>query len=238
MKKLLMIAALAFGYIQLNAQDNMTIKMSVKVEGLPEEYAGMAENDVITYMKGDKSKTEVTSMMGSQIFLNDGAMTTALFEQMGNKTGWTMTKAEADADEKEAAGKKQKPSIEYTSEKKMIAGYECTKAIVTSMVGKDKEKKEVKTDVWFTDKIKMPGTSKGKKGGMGPDLSDLKGYPMQTEMSMNQGGMEMKMISTVTEVDTKPVDDGVFKVSTEGYKMLTYKEMKDQQKKEMEGMDK
>jgi hypothetical protein len=233
MKKLLMIATLAFGYIQLNAQDNMTIKMSVKVEGLPEEYAGMAEFDVVTYMKGEKSKTEVTSMMGSQIFLNDGAITTALFEQMGNKTGWTMTKAEAEADEKESAAKKQKPSIEYTTEKKTIAGYECTKAIVTSMVGKDKEKKEVKTDVWFTDKIKMPGTLKGKKG-MGPDLSDLKGYPMQTEMSMNQGGMEMKMISTATEVDTKAIEDGVFKVSTEGYKMLTYKEMKDQQKKEMD----
>ena len=115
-----MIAALAFGSIQLNAQDNITVKMSVKVEGLPEEYAGMAENDVITYMKGDKSKTEVTSMMGSQIFLNDGTMTTALFEQMGNKTGWTMTKAEADADEKENAGKKQKPTIEYTAEKKPL----------------------------------------------------------------------------------------------------------------------
>ncbi len=238
MKKLVVIAALAFGFTQLNAQDNVTVKMSVKVEGLPEEYAGMAENDVVTYMKGEKSKTEVTSMMGSQLFLNDGSLTTVLMEQMGNKTGWTMTKAETEADEKENAAKRQKPTIEYTTEKKMIAGYECTKAIVTSMVGKDKEKKEVKSDVWFTDKIKMPGTSKGRKGGgMGPDLTDLKGYPMQTEMSMNQGGMEMKMISTVVEVDTKPIDDGVFKVSTEGYKMMTYKELKEQQKKNSEEMD-
>jgi hypothetical protein len=232
MKKLIIIAALAIGIAPLNAQDNMTVKMSVKVEGLPEEYAGMAENDVVTYLKGEKSKTEVTSMMGSQIYLNDGTMTTALMEQMGNKTGWTMTKAEQEADDKENAAKKTKPTIEYTTEKKTIAGYECTKAVVTSMVGKDKEKKEVKTDVWFTEKIKVPGTAKAKRNTMGPDLSDLKGYPMQTEMSMNQGGMDMKMISTVTEVDTKPIDDGVFKVSTEGYKMMTYKELKEQMKKD------
>jgi hypothetical protein len=232
MKKLVVIASLAFGMNVLNAQDNITVKSSLKVEGLPEEYAGMAENDIVTYMKGGKSKTEITSMMGSQVYLNDGQTMTALMEQMGNKSGWTMTKAEMDADEKENAEKNKKPTIEYTSEKKTIAGYECTKAIVTSMVGKDKEKKEVKTNVWFTDKIKMPTTSKGRSRSMGPDLSELKGYPMQTEMSMNQQGMEMKVISTVTEVDMKPIDDGVFKVNTEGYKMQTYKEMKEEMKKQ------
>ena len=228
MKKLVVIASLAIGINVLSAQDNVTVKSSLKVEGLPEEYAGMAENDIVTYMKGDKSKTEIISMMGSQVYLNDGTMMTALIEQMGNKQGWTMTKAEMEADEKENAEKNKKPSIEYTTEKKTIAGYECTKAIVTSLSGK--EKKEMKTNVWFTDKIKMPGTSKGKSRGMGPDLSELKGYPMQMEMAMNQGGMEMKMITTVTEVDLKPIDDGVFKVNTEGFKMMTYKEMKEQMK--------
>jgi hypothetical protein len=229
MKKLLIIASLAFGINALNAQDNVTVKMSVKVEGLPEEYAGMAENDVVVYMKGDKTKREVTSMMGSQIYLNDGQTTTALMEQMGNKQGWTMTKAEQEADEKENAGKKTKPTIEYTNEKKTIAGYECTKSIVTSQTGKDKEKKDVKTDVWFTEKIKAPKGA--RRNDMGPDISELKGFPMQMEMAMNQGGMELKMISTVTEVDTKPIDDSVFKVNTEGYKMMSYKEMKDQMKK-------
>jgi hypothetical protein len=233
MKKLVLVAALAFGCFQINAQENFTVKMSFKIEGLPEEYAGMAENDIVTYMKGEKSKTEVTSMMMSQIILNDGETSTTLMEQMGNKTGWTMTKAEMEADAKEADAKKTKPTIEYTTEKKMIAGYECTKAIVTSISSKDK--KEMKTTVWFTDKIKQPSTakSKSKKGGMmgGPDLSELKGFPMQTEMTTNNQGMEMKMISTVTEVVTTPIDDATFKVSTEGYKMMTYKEVKEQMKK-------
>lgn len=233
MKKLITAAALAFCFTAAQAQDNYTIKMSVKVEGLPEEYAGMAENDVVTYMKGEKSKTEVTSMMMSQLIVNDGQVTTTLIEQMGNKTGFTVTKAEQEAEEKEAeANKKDKPKIEYTTEKKTIAGYECTKAIVTSTT---KDKKELKTTVWFTDKIKQPNApkTKGRRGGMmgGPDLSELKGFPMQTEMSMNQQGMEMKIISTVTEVSTSAIDDSVFKFSTEGYKMMTYKEMKEQSKK-------
>jgi hypothetical protein len=236
MKKILLAATLAFSCVSLNAQENYTVKMSYKIEGLPEEYAGMAENDIVTYLKGEKSKIEVTSMMGGQIISNDGETTTVLAESMGNKTGWIMTKADMEAEEKENAAKKTtKPTIEYTTEKKMIAGYECTKAIVTSINGK--EKKELKTTVWYTDKIKQPSApkSKGKKGMMGgPDLGDLKGFPMQTEMTMNQQGMEMKVISTVTEVITTPIDDSVFKVSTEGYKMQSYKEMKEQQKKEME----
>jgi hypothetical protein len=234
MKKLVLAAALALGFLQINAQDNFTVKMSFKIEGLPEEYAGMAENDIVTYMKGDKSKTEVTSMMMSQIIVNDGEVSTTLMEQMGNKTGWTMTKAEMEAEEKEANAKKTKPTIEYTTEKKTIAGYECTKAIVTSVSGK--EKKEVKTIVWYTEKLKQPSTakSKGKRGGMmgGPDLTELKGFPMQTEMTANNQGMDMKMISTVTEVSTAAIDDAVFKVSTDGYKMMTYKELKEQMKKE------
>jgi hypothetical protein len=235
MKKLLMIAAIAFVGMSMQAQDNLTVKSSMKIEGLPEEYAGMAENEILTQVKGEKTKIEVSGMMINQLILNDGKVTTVLSDQMGNKTGYTVTKAEVEAEEKEDA-KKDKPKIEYTTEKKTIAGYECTKAIVTSLVGKDK--KEVKTNVWFTEKIKLPAGSKAaRKNNMGPDLGELKGYPMQMEMTMNQGGMDMKMITTVTEVDTKPVDDKVFTVSTEGYKMMTYKEMKEQQKKQMEAAE-
>ena len=80
----------------------------------------------------------------------------------------------------------------------------------------------------------MSAKSKGKRGGMmgGPDLTELKGFPMQTEMTANNQGMDMKMISTVTEVSTGAIDDAVFKVSTDGYKMMTYKELKEQMKKE------
>lgn len=237
MKKLFLAVA-ALLSLNLVSQENYTIKMSVKVEGLPEEYAGMAENDIVTYMKGEKSKMELTSMMMTQVSLNDGEKTTTLMEQMGNKTGWVVTKAEAEAEEKESADKKgkTKPKIEYVEEKKTIAGYECSKAIVTTTT---KDKKEQKTIVWYTDKIKQPsstGAKSGRRGGMmgGADLSEIKGFPMQTEMSMNNQGMEMKVISTVTEVSTSPIEDKVFTIDTEGYKLMSYKELKESMKAQQE----
>ena len=45
------------------AQDNYTVKMSMKIEGLPPEYAGFGEQEIVNYVKGDKYKTEVSSMM-------------------------------------------------------------------------------------------------------------------------------------------------------------------------------
>jgi hypothetical protein len=212
------------------AQDH-TVKMSMKMEGLPAEYAAYGEQEITTYMKGERSKTEMASMMGSSTVFYDGKTMTSLTDAMGNKMGFTATKAELEATNKTEAG--DKPKIEYVNEKKTIAGYECGKAIVTT-VGKDK--KENKATVWYTDKIKSNHSEASKARGRGSlDLSDLKGYPLSMEMNMNQNGMDVKIIMTATEVSTNPIDDSVFAISTEGYKMMTYKEMQEKQKAMMQG---
>jgi hypothetical protein len=213
----------------VSAQDNYTIKMSLKTEGLPAEYAAYGEQEITTYLKGDKSKTEMSGMMGSNVVFYDGNKMTSLMDQMGNKIGFTASKEELEAAEKEA--KAEKPKIEYTTEKKQIAGYECTKAIVTS-VGKDK--KEMKTTVWYTEKIKS-NQSHARKASGRIDLGDLKGQPLAMEMNMNQNGMDMKVTMTTTEVSTTALDDATFAINTDGYKMMTYKEMMDKQKAAMQG---
>jgi hypothetical protein len=211
-------------------QENYTVKMKVKAEGLPAEYAAYAEQDVTTYIKGDNLKSERSGMMASSITYYDGKKMTSLTEAMGNKTGFTATKEELEAFDK--TEKTEKPKIEYIAEKKMVAGYECSKALITSM-GKDK--KENVSTVWCTDKIKY-AHSQANKGGKGMlDLSELKGYPLAMEMSMNQNGMEMKIIMTATEILTSPIDDSVFAINTDGYKMMTYKEMIEKQKMMMQG---
>lgn len=88
--------------------------------------------------------------------------------------------------------------------------------------------------VWITDKIKTPSSAGGgsKRGGM-MDLGDLKGYPLEMEMAMNQQGMEMKMLITTTDVSTSPIDDNTFTVSTDGYKMSSFAEYQEQMKKAM-----
>ena len=234
MKKIIASAALLFIAGCAIAQDNYTVKMNMKIEGLPPEYAGFGEQEMVNYIKGDKYKNEVSSMMMTSVSSFDGAKLTSITEQMGNKSGYTATKEELDA-----ASKTEKPEtnpkIEYTQEKKTIAGYECSKAILTTV---DKDKKENKMNVWVTEKIKSNQTQGKKSGGrMRMNFGDLKGYPLEMEMSTNQQGMEMKILITATEVLTTPIDDGVFTVSTEGYKMMTYKEMQDKMKAMGEGKD-
>ena len=233
MKNIITAAAIILSISGAFAQENYTVKMNMKIEGLPPEYAGFGEQEFINYSKGEMYKSEMTSMMGSTTNSFDGKILTSVSDQMGNKSGYTATKEELDAASK-ADKTEAKPKIEYTTEKKTVAGYECTKAVVTSI---DKDKKENKINVWVTDKIKMSegmAKSGGRRGG-GMDFGDLKGYPLSIETSQNQGGMEMKVLLTATEVSTSTIDDSVFKVSTEGYKMMTYKEFNDKMKAMQKG---
>ena len=221
---------LLFSSPALIAQENFTVKMNIKTEGLPAEMAAYGEQDMVTYLKGDKAKTEISSMMFSTITYVNGQKITSLTDAMGNKSGYTTTKEELEQADK--AEPSEKPSIVYTEEKKMIAGYECKKAIVTS-VGKDK--KESITTVWVTDKITNNHKSMGKSGRRGmADLSDLKGYPLAMEMPMNFQGTEAKVVMTTLEVSTTPIDDAVFVPNTDGYTMMTFKEMKEKQKMMMQ----
>lgn len=209
------------------AQDNYTIKMSVRTEGLPAEYASFGEQEIVTYVKGDNTKTEVSSMMFTSTVYSDGKTVTSLTDAMGNKSAYKASKEEIEESQKNET----KPKIDYTTEKKTIAGYECTKAIITG-IGKDK--KEKVTIAWVTDKF-TANQSLARKASGRMNLGDLKGQPMALEMTMSQNGMDMKVVMTVTEVIISPLEDSVFKVNTDGYTVLTYKEMMDQQKAMMQG---
>ncbi|MCC6372761.1 MAG: hypothetical protein IT236_17285 [Bacteroidia bacterium] len=215
MKKILFSAALLLSAAFVNAQEgfaSFTIKMNMKMEGLPAEYAAYGEQ-------------EISSMMFTTVSFTDGNKHTSLTEAMGNKTGFVTTKEEMEKIDKKDKTE-PKPKIEYTSEKKTIAGYECTKAIVTTI---DKEKKEAKVNVWFTEKIKLdPALTKQNKGMF--DLGEIKGTPLEIEIKQNADGTEIKVIITTTEVLTSPIADSFFVPNTEGYTMTTYGEWKDKMK--------
>jgi hypothetical protein len=232
MKKLICSLAFICAVGNYIAQESCTVKMTMKIEGLPPEYAGFGDNDIVTYSKGDLYKQEVVGMMGSTTNFYDGKIFTTLKDQMGVKEGYTRTKEEMD---KESAAEKaeDKPKIEYTTEKKTIAGYECTKAIITIV---DKEKKEHKVTAWVTDKLKgADGHARNANKKQGMDLGDLKGYPLSIEADQNIQGMQMKVVTMTTEVSTAPIDDSVFKVNKEGYNIVTYKEYMDKLKAMMGG---
>ena len=224
MKKILAASILTLAFTLANAQESYTIKANIKTEGMPAEYAAYGEQEITTYVKGDKYKSEVTSMMFSSTSYFDGKTYCVLSEAMGNKSGFKATAEEMEAEDKK--NKDEKPKIEITAEKKTIAGYECTKTIITVQ---DKESgKETKITLWVTDKIKSSQKMRGNR--MGFDMSEIKGAPLEMEMPMSANGMDMKVVMTTTEVLTSAIDDATFIPNTEGYKLMSYVEFKDSMK--------
>jgi hypothetical protein len=155
-------------------------------------------------------------MFTNQTLIDDKGMI-MLMEQMGNKMAIKQTKEEMAKEEAKVKDKPADPKIEYTTETKTIAGYECKKAIVT-MVGKDK--KEEKMEVWYSDKFE--NNNKEGKGQGQSFMKGLKGMPF--EYAGGQGGMKFKMVAKEVSVD--PVSDEKFALSTDGYKLMTMDELK------------
>ncbi len=220
MKKLFStLAVVALTALSLNAQiKEGYILYDMKIEGLPPEQAAMmGDMETKVTFKNGKALTEVTSMMFSQQMVVDETGMTMLMEQMGNKIAMKQTKEEMEKAEAKVKEKPADPKIEYTNETKTIAGYECKKAIVTT-VGKDK--KEEKMEMWYSDKFENPN-KEGKGRGQNV-MKGLKGMPF--EYAGGQGGMKFKM--TAKEVSTDPVSDSKFVLSTEGYKVMTADELK------------
>jgi hypothetical protein len=190
----------------------------MKLEGLPPEQAAMmGDMETKVTFKNGKSLTEMTSMMFTNQTLSDENGILMLMEQMGNKIAMKQTKEEMAKEEAKVKDKPSDPKIEYTNEIKTIAGYECKKAIITT-VGKDK--KEEKIEMWYSDKFENP--NKEGKGRGQSIMKGLKGVPF--EYAGGQGGMKFKMVAKEVSVD--PVNDSKFVLSTEGYKMMTADELK------------
>lgn len=220
-----LFAILCLFTFSAGAQENYTIKMAMRMEGLPPEMAAMGEMEITNYIKGDKLKSETLGMMGGRTLLIDGEKMTSLNDRMGNKTGYTATRAELE--EADKIKNNPKPKLNYTSEKKTIAGYECTKVVVTTL----REKEEMTSILWVTDKLNIKNNSlmRAQGGKDGLDLSELKGYPLAMEMNQSMNGQNLQMIMTATSVTAGPIDDAIFQLSTEGYRMMTYKEMMSRQ---------
>lgn len=213
------LAVFALSALSLNAQiKEGSITYNMTMEGLPPEQAAMmGDMELKSTFKNGKALSEMSSMMFTNQTLVDEKGMVMLMEQMGNKIAVKQTKEEMEKEEAKQKDKPADPKIEYVNETKMIAGYECKKAIVTT-VGKDK--KEEKTEMWYCDKFENP--NKDGKGRGQSIMKGLKGVPF--EYSGGQGGMKFKMVAK--EVSIEPVPDSKFELSTEGYKLMTMDELK------------
>jgi GLPGLI family protein len=219
MKKLITaVAILICGFTNAQIKEG-SISYIMNIEGLPPEQAAMmGDMETKVYFKENKSLTEMNSMMMNSKALSDDNGNLFLMDQMGNKSFIRTSKAELDKNAE--VNKDKEPKIEYTSETKTIAGYECKKANVTIMTQKNEE---FKTEVWYTEKITYIRQGGGRKGG--EMFKGLKGLPM--EYMIPQGPMKIKM--TAKEVSLEAVPDSKFVLTTEGYTEMKMEDLKKQQ---------
>ena len=182
--------------------------------------------------KEGKSKMQIDmGFSKSEVFYHgDTKTTTTLFQAMGRKMGFYSTDADVKKmiDANDSANQfrynpdKEDIMIEYLSETKKIAGYTCYKANIRYM---NRQGEEMQQIVWYTpdfmigERFRM---SSIMRMGAVPGLKKLKGFPMEYEMTRNNG---ITINYLVTKVDlTTKIDDATFVIPS-GYDIKPMSEM-------------
>ena len=204
-------ATLCFAVVSFGQSFEGKITQKIEFDNLPAEmeaYRSMLPSKTITYFKGDLTKVEVPTMMGSQIIISSkkNNTTTLYMDMMGKKIKKETALVDNGSDQ-------NKPEVKKTKETKMIAGYKCYKVIL-SVEGTEME-------MYITDEI--PNAMKDKVPG-------IDGFPM--EFSMSAQGMDM--LYSVSKVEKRTVTAKEI-AAPEGYKELTPEEQ-EQFSKQMGGL--
>jgi GLPGLI family protein len=215
MKKIILTALIAvLSGFSVSAQKNTpfegTVKYSISFEGsgLPPEALTMLNGaESVTYIKGDKRRTDLNMAIQSTSSYMDTKTKTivTLMDIMGQKYLIRMN----EADLKKEEDKTPEVTYKYLDETKEIAGYKCKKAEATV---KTKEGKQEVVNIFYTEEIPPSDMKAAYKG--------LKGFPM--EFIMYQSGMKMSF--TTKSVSKEAVADNKFEIPKEGYTETTMEE--------------
>ncbi len=177
-----------------------TIKYNVEMSGIsdPQAQAMMQNMKMSIFVKNEKFATEMDmGMMKTKTIKTTDNKFVTLMDMMGQKIKYTM-------DEKQFEDKKLKDDsyeVTITADKKIIAGYNCKKAIIKTKDGKS-------FFAYFTNELSMGG----KSDYNGP-YNKIDGLMM--EYSMEKNGATMTM--SCTEINLNSISDDVFAIPTSGY---------------------
>lgn len=159
----------------------------------------------VIYLKGNSSRSEMISSLGTQSTIIDGktGKVTVLKDYGEQKYMITMTPANWKASNKKYEG----VSFVYANEFKTIAGYNCQKAVGTLGDGNTftvyftKDLVPVNKDFQYLNK-------------------NLPGLAMQYEANIGS----LKVIYTVANINFNLVPAAKFDLPTSGYRVMTYEE--------------
>lgn len=210
LKELVMLTGLLTLIITANAQRSIAeaaIVYDMQIQNGNGTQAGTALNSATTtiYLKGNNSRTEMTSALGKEITIYNSKTNNAVIlkEFSGQKLMITLTKDNWLAKHKMYSNIK----FELTNETKTIAGYNTKKAIAKMPDGKTFE-------VYYTPEL-VPANK-----DYDPTFSSLPGLAIQYEIESGK----MKFKYTLSKINYDPVQVSLFDFPVSGYRVMTYEE--------------
>jgi GLPGLI family protein len=210
MKRIFLLAAIILFSINLFAQSfegKIVFEMSFPDFKDP-QMAAMLPKEAVAYFKNSQSRMEMNMMMGMKnATISDGLKKTSitLMDLMGQKYAVENT-ASNEAEQKKLS---ESTKVSITSDKKMIAGYMCTKALV-EIPNPENAKELIKMDMWFTKDLSI------NKNYMNGPIEKIDGSVL--EFSLNQSGMKINL--SAKEILKQPVSDDLFLIPS-GYKRMS-----------------
>ena len=159
------------------------------------------------YVKGNKSRTEMISSLGTQATVIDGSSNSiTILKEYGDQKYLIQL---SPTEWKDANKKYEGVDFVISNETKNIIGYNCKKAVGKLSDGNT-------FTVWFTPDL-MPENNEYQTAN-----KNLPGLAMQYETAMGN----LNVVYTVSKISFAPVPISKFDLPKSGYRVMTYAESK------------
>lgn len=163
---------------------------------------------VVNYIKGDKTRTEMVSPLGTLTTIYNGSKNSIVILKDIGEQKYMITLTPADW--KDANKKYEGISFTYEDGEKTVLGYKCKKAVATLQDG-------TSYTVWYTPDL-VPENKNFQY-----ETRALPGLAMEYETVNSKGE---KTTYTVSKISFNPVPASNFDLPKSGYRVMTYAESK------------
>ena len=204
-----------FFSITMLAQDTLTEGMLISNQtitsdnpAIDAQLALMGEMKTTTYFKDSKSRSELSNPMSGDVTTIIDTDSNKMLMMMKNPmVGNKYMLKSIEVSEEDA----KNVTVTKGDAKKTVLGYECQQYFVTLK----KDGQEVSAELYVTDKIPVTTQMTGTFG------DQLNGFPMYSEMTMEQMGAKMTIKTEVTEINKQEVDATKFDMTPpEGFDLM------------------
>jgi hypothetical protein len=219
---LLVLTISIFGFTQKNAkpfQGEITFSITYTGEGMTPMQRAQQASEAKTSYKDNLQRTDIVTPMANVITLtNMDSMTTYILYDMGEQK---FAISVSDKEETKKRIREMIPAkIKYFDSTKVIAGYNCKKAIITSYyknqeVAAGESLDSAISNVYYTEELSIPNVN------WNTQYKDMKGVLLEYTNAQN----DILVKFSAKEVKKKKLPDLLFKIPS-GYQIMTKEEFR------------